>query len=298
MYYDRTCRTSGTSTGCNFFGKVADHIVRELRPTRCSTPVAPRASWSAAARPGSRGLRHSTCPSTPSEVPPSRREPYCRVGSLTEPLDERYDLITCVEVVEHIAPADGRGCPRQPVRRHRSPAAVDVTGRLRRAHPPQHATPRTVVALLANHDYAATSDTTPSYLSPWASLYRHSRRRSPEVVRAYDRSWWRLRLEVQETPHAAPAAPVPPRRGVHGKRRTASRRRGRREQLRKEVLRLRDLVVGKEAELASALGSGRGARHPPRPLRQPRAAPQRGARIELVAPHPGRRASPPQAPRT
>ena len=29
-------------------------------------------------------------------------QPYCRVGSVAEPLEARYDLITCIEVLEHV----------------------------------------------------------------------------------------------------------------------------------------------------------------------------------------------------
>jgi SAM-dependent methyltransferase len=32
--------------------------------------------------------------------------PFCRQASLAEPLSDRYDLITCVEVLEHIPPID------------------------------------------------------------------------------------------------------------------------------------------------------------------------------------------------
>jgi glycosyltransferase involved in cell wall biosynthesis/GT2 family glycosyltransferase/SAM-dependent methyltransferase len=34
--------------------------------------------------------------------------PFCRVASLTEPLGDRFDLITCIEVLEHLSPFDAR----------------------------------------------------------------------------------------------------------------------------------------------------------------------------------------------
>lgn len=42
-----------------------------------------------------------------SEVRPDIR-PYCRVGSLVTPLTDRYDLITCIEVLEHMPEDEGR----------------------------------------------------------------------------------------------------------------------------------------------------------------------------------------------
>ena len=35
-------------------------------------------------------------------------KPYCRVASAVEPFDDHYDLITCIEVLEHLSEEDGR----------------------------------------------------------------------------------------------------------------------------------------------------------------------------------------------
>jgi predicted O-linked N-acetylglucosamine transferase (SPINDLY family) len=42
-----------------------------------------------------------------SEVRPDIK-PYCRVASVTEPLQGHYDLITCIEVAEHVTEEEGR----------------------------------------------------------------------------------------------------------------------------------------------------------------------------------------------
>ena len=42
-----------------------------------------------------------------SQVPPAVR-PFCALQSITEPLDRQYDLITCIEVLEHLKPEEGR----------------------------------------------------------------------------------------------------------------------------------------------------------------------------------------------
>ncbi len=42
-----------------------------------------------------------------SEVRPDIRA-YCRAGSLVTPLSERYDLITCIEVLEHMTEEEGK----------------------------------------------------------------------------------------------------------------------------------------------------------------------------------------------
>lgn len=38
---------------------------------------------------------------------PKGLRPYCSVRSITEPFDRHYDVIVCIEVVEHLSPADG-----------------------------------------------------------------------------------------------------------------------------------------------------------------------------------------------
>ncbi|HKQ08331.1 MAG TPA: class I SAM-dependent methyltransferase, partial [Blastocatellia bacterium] len=34
--------------------------------------------------------------------------PFCRTGSLTEPLPQSYDLIVCIEVLEHLSADEGQ----------------------------------------------------------------------------------------------------------------------------------------------------------------------------------------------
>ena len=39
---------------------------------------------------------------------PRELAPFCQVGSLTEPIEGHFDLVTCIEVLEHIPPRDSR----------------------------------------------------------------------------------------------------------------------------------------------------------------------------------------------
>lgn len=42
-----------------------------------------------------------------SQVPAGLR-PYCECGSIADPIEGAYDLVTCIEVLEHMSPEDGR----------------------------------------------------------------------------------------------------------------------------------------------------------------------------------------------
>ena len=143
---------------------------------RSSTPAARWASWSrrcasAASTPGA-----STSPSTRSPRSTSRSADHCRVASITEPLPRRYDLIACIEVLEHLPPAETDAGDRQPLRRHRPAAALDHARRLRRGDPPQRAARRRPGRRCSPAKASsATSTRDLSYLTPWAALYTRGR---------------------------------------------------------------------------------------------------------------------------
>ncbi len=83
-----------------FFGGIADEIIRSLNPRRvfdagCAMGFLVDA-W---------GVDIS--PYAISQVR-GDMAPYCHVGSLTEPIQGRFDLITCIEVLEHMEPGQDR----------------------------------------------------------------------------------------------------------------------------------------------------------------------------------------------
>jgi hypothetical protein len=169
------------------------------------------------------------------------------VEALTEPLDHKYDLVLCIDVLERVAPADtenvlGNLC-----------AATDRV--LFSSTPFEYAEPSHVnvhapedwSAQFARQGFVRNLDFDATFLSPWAALYERSHTLLPDVVRTYDRAWWQLRLEVQQVRekvlelHAqleegsGPAA----EESLH---------------LREELLLARDELVGHEARLGESLG--------------------------------------------
>ena len=88
------------------FGRIADELIRSLKPQRvfdagCAMGFLVEAFWD-------RGVHAWGVDISPYAIANVRRDmkPYCRVGSITEPLSEKYDLITCIEVLEHMPESD------------------------------------------------------------------------------------------------------------------------------------------------------------------------------------------------
>jgi SAM-dependent methyltransferase len=179
----------------------------------------------------------------------------CRVASLTEPLGRRYDLITCIEVIEHVPPED-----TETVLANLS-QATDML--LLSTTPQDYGEPTHLnvqppefwSAALAHHGFYRDLDRDMSFLSPWAALYVRTERPEAETVRAYDRAWWRLRREVGEV-RASLLATQQQLSRLEGEKRLEQRDEllSELDQRQEEILRLRDLLAGQDVELGAIKG--------------------------------------------
>lgn len=91
-----------------FFGLVADHIVKQIGPKKVLDAGCAKGFLVEALR--DRGVEAYGIDLSDYAISEARRDirPYCRVASLTEPIPERFDLIVCIEVLEHIPEEIGR----------------------------------------------------------------------------------------------------------------------------------------------------------------------------------------------
>lgn len=97
MPYDRTVPHWG-----EFFGKIADELIRTFRMRRvfdagCAKGFLVEALWDRGVPTFGRDVSRYAI----SEVRADVRQ-FCSVGSLTEAIQDSYDLITCIEVLEHM----------------------------------------------------------------------------------------------------------------------------------------------------------------------------------------------------
>jgi Methyltransferase domain len=123
---------------------------------------------------------------------------YCWRGSLVEPLPRRYDLVTCIEVIEHMPPhesdiaianlcaASDRVLLSSTPGDYSEPTHLNV-------QPPENWS-----AAFARRGFVRDVDFDGSFITPWAVLYVRSDKPLPEVVRAYERVYSRVNQEQRE----------------------------------------------------------------------------------------------------
>lgn len=238
-----------------FFAEIADRIIERLHPT---SVLDAGCAWGflveALRKRGVAAWGVDISEYAISHVDESVKG-YCWQGSLTDPLPQRYDLITCIEVVEHMSQRDGEI------------AIANLCGATDRillsSTPFDYAEPTHLnvqppeywSAAFARHGFVRAVDFDASFLTRWTALYERSDQPLPEVVREYDRAYWRLKeeqhrlregiLRLQERLEAFAA-------GTGGGPIAEDNAR-----LREELLAARDTVISHETELAEALGRAR-----------------------------------------
>jgi SAM-dependent methyltransferase len=88
------------------FGRIADTLIRSLNPGKVLDAGCALGFLVESLR--DRSVEAWGIDISPFAIANVRRDmkAFCRVGSLAEPLDDHYDLITCIEVLEHMPEAD------------------------------------------------------------------------------------------------------------------------------------------------------------------------------------------------
>ena len=112
---------------------------------------------------------------------PAGLQPFCEHGSIADPIEGSYDLVTCIEVVEHMSPDDARraieNMCRVAPRILFSSSPIDFTEATHiNVQPPIY-----WMRLFAKHGFGPRADFDGSFLCPWAILFER-RPTTPEVV--------------------------------------------------------------------------------------------------------------------
>lgn len=243
-----------------FFGGIAARIVAELNPKTVLDAGCAKGFLVGALR--DRGVDAEGFDISEyalSDVPPAAQG-HVRVGSLTEPITGHYDLVTCIEVIEHLDPADAAAGVANLCAASDAILLSSTPGDRGEATHVNVQPPERWSQLFALHGFFREFRHDASYVSPWAVLYRRGERTVSEVVVDYDRAWSELRTETLEQRRALLEMSArfeelqASGRSESALRADVDRLQATLEDANKEILRLRDVAIGKEAELATALG--------------------------------------------
>jgi hypothetical protein len=170
-----------------------------------------------------------------------------RTDVLGRPLDRKYDLVVCVDVLEQLQSADAeRALEHLCAASDRVLFSSTPFDYAEPTHVNVH-TPEDWSAQFARQGFVRNLDYDASFLNPWAALYERSHTLLPEIVRTYDRAWWQLRLEVRQVREKVLDLHAQLEEGSGPVAEENLR-------LREELLLSRDDIVGHEARLGEALG--------------------------------------------
>jgi hypothetical protein len=168
-------------------------------------------------------------------------------ASLGDSLDRKYDLVLCVDVLERVPAPDAEEAIANLC------AATDRV--LFSSSPSDYAEPANVnvqppevwSAHFARQGFVRNLDFDASFVTPGAALYERTHALLPDVVRTYDRAWWRLRSEVEQVREKVLELHAQLEEGSGPVAEENVR-------LRADLLAARDDLVGHEARLGEALG--------------------------------------------
>jgi SAM-dependent methyltransferase len=181
-----------------FFGKVADRIVADIQPSRvldAGCAIGLLVETLRARGVDASGIDLSTWA---IEHATEAAKPYVREGSITEPFGGQFDLIVCIEVLEHM-PAEEAEKAIANFAKHTGDVLFSSTPFDYKE--PTHINvrmPEDWAETFARHGFYRDLDFDGSFITKWAA--RFTRRTVPphRLVREYERRFWQLRAAEQD----------------------------------------------------------------------------------------------------
>jgi SAM-dependent methyltransferase len=181
-----------------FFGRMADRLIEDIQPKSSLDAGCAIGLLVEALR--DRGVAAEGIDVSEFALDKAREDvkPFLRVASITDPLPRHYDLITCIEVIEHLAAPDAERAIAN-ICEHTDDVVLSSTPLNYRdpthtnVHPPEYWTER-----FARQGFIRDVDFDGSFIAPWAARYQRSTAPLHRVVAGYDRVYARMSYELQE----------------------------------------------------------------------------------------------------
>ncbi len=175
-----------------FFGGVADHIVAEIAPV--SALDAGCAIGLLVEQLRARGVAAEGLDISEYAIGSAHESlrGHVRVGSAAVSLGQRYDLIVCIEVLEHMPRAEAEAavanfCAHSDDVLFSSSPLDHKEATHFNVNPPEY-----WAYLFAQHGFFRDVDFDASFLTPWAARFRRRAEPTARIVRDYERRFWDL----------------------------------------------------------------------------------------------------------
>ncbi len=179
-----------------FAGRIADRLVEDINPTTSLDAGCAMGFLVEALR--DRGVEAYGVDLSEYALSRAREDikPYLRHASLTEPLPQRYDLITCIEVLEHLSPEDAELaianlCSHtDDIVMSSTPTEYGEASHIN-VQPAEYWAER-----FARQGFYRDTDYDATFLISWAVRFRRSSEPVHLLVKRYERAYARLQEET------------------------------------------------------------------------------------------------------
>jgi GT2 family glycosyltransferase len=188
----------GAETRHRFFNHVADTIVAELAPETVLDAGCGTGMLVAALRERGVDARGIDISEYALAQIPQKLQRFFSIASVTHDLDGTYDLIVCMEVLEHV-PAELAPVAVENLCRHTNNVLFSPTPDDFRD--PTHINVQPMdywAGLFAHHGFFRNVDLDASFLAPHAINFTRSGQTAPQVAIKYERWYWQHVKELQE----------------------------------------------------------------------------------------------------
>ena len=181
-----------------FFGKIADHIVRDIQPkTVLDAGCAMGFLVECLRQRGVEAYGIDISPYAIDNVHPDI-QPFCRVASIAEALPQKYDLIVSFEVLEHLPPDEAQKAVEN-LCHHSDDILFSSTPS--EFKEPTHINVQPIEhwsEAFARQGFYRDIDYDTSFIAYWAVRYRRAEISQERLTRQYERKLYRLLKENWE----------------------------------------------------------------------------------------------------
>jgi GT2 family glycosyltransferase/SAM-dependent methyltransferase len=124
--------------------------------------------------------------------------PFCWIASVVDPLAQKYDLIVCIEVLEHLKPAEAEKAIANLCQYTTQVLFSSTPSDYGEATHFNVRPPSYWAELFARHSFFHDLEFEALFLTPWAMLFRREELSALRVARNYEHKQWQLQQEIAD----------------------------------------------------------------------------------------------------